>query len=79
MENSAVTDSILNTYQLRKEFGGLVAVNDVSLNFERGSLKSIIGPNGSGKTTFFNLITGALPVTSGSIFFNNQNITNIKN
>ena len=68
---------ILSTNELRKEFGGLIAVNDISLNFEKGSLKSIIGPNGSGKTTFFNLITGALTPTSGSIKFNHKVITDL--
>ncbi len=68
---------ILSTNELRKEFGGLIAVNNISLDFEKGSLKSIIGPNGSGKTTFFNLITGALNPTSGSIIFNHKVITNL--
>ena len=44
---------------------------------ERGSIKSLIGPNGSGKTTFFNLITGSLKPTSGNIIFNNKDITNL--
>lgn len=78
MEIPNVDEPVLSTYELRKEFGGLVAVNDISLNFERGSLKSIIGPNGSGKTTFFNLITGALPPTSGSIIFDNRIIQDFK-
>lgn len=67
--------SLLSTKNLTKEFGGLVAVNNVSLDFERGSLKSIIGPNGSGKTTFFNLLTGVHKPTSGSIILDNKNIT----
>lgn len=58
-----------------KKFGGLTAINDVSLEFETGTLKSIIGPNGSGKTTFFNLLTGVHKPTSGNIIFNNANIT----
>jgi len=78
MDSNLTNRIILSTNNLRKEFGGLTAVRAISLNFEKGSLKSIIGPNGSGKTTFFNLITGVLPPTSGSIFFNNQEITNIK-
>ena len=53
----------------------MIAVNDVSLDVERGSIKAIIGPNGSGKTTFFNLITGALPATSGRIYFEGKDIT----
>lgn len=69
---------ILRTSGLRKEFGGLVAVDNVSLEFERGSLKSIIGPNGSGKTTLFNLITGTLEPTRGRIFFDSLDVTGYK-
>ena len=72
---SSANDIILRTSKLTKNFGGLVAVNDVSLDVERGSVKAIIGPNGSGKTTFFNLITGALPPSAGSIFFQGHDIT----
>ena len=68
---------ILSTERLTKEFGGLVAVDHVSLEFEQGSLKSIIGPNGSGKTTFFNLLTGVLKPTSGIIYFNEKNIAGL--
>ncbi|MHA1971714.1 MAG: ABC transporter ATP-binding protein [Candidatus Hodarchaeales archaeon] len=66
---------ILETKNLTKAFGGLVAVNDLSIGFEQGSLKSIIGPNGSGKTTFFNLITGTLKPSSGKIFFQGEDVT----
>jgi branched-chain amino acid transport system ATP-binding protein len=55
----------------------LIAVNGLSLDVERGSIKAVIGPNGSGKTTFFNLITGALPVSSGKIVFEGQDITRL--
>ena len=72
---SSTNEIILSTSRLTKNFGGLVAVNDVSLDVERGSVKAIIGPNGSGKTTFFNLITGALPPSAGRIFFQGQDIT----
>ena len=68
---------ILSTVGLTKSFGGLVAVNDVSLEVETGSVKAIIGPNGSGKTTFFNLVTGALLPTSGRIHFNGCDITRL--
>ena len=74
---SSTNDYVLSTEGLTKSFGGLVAVNDVSLNLERGSIKAIIGPNGSGKTTFFNLITGALSPSSGKIFFEGNNITRL--
>lgn len=72
---SSTNEFILSTSGLTKNFGGLVAVNDISLDIERGSMKAIIGPNGSGKTTFFNLITGALPVSAGRINFEGQDIT----
>ncbi|MFW9786142.1 MAG: ABC transporter ATP-binding protein [Candidatus Thorarchaeota archaeon] len=75
VELTSENDYILSTSGLTKNFGGLIAVNDVSLDFERGSIKAIIGPNGSGKTTFFNLITGVFPPSSGKILFEGQNIT----
>ncbi|MFX1533064.1 MAG: ABC transporter ATP-binding protein [Promethearchaeota archaeon] len=74
---SSTHEFILSTSGLTKNFGGLIAVNDVSLDVERGSIKAIIGPNGSGKTTFFNLITGALPPTAGKIVFEGQDITRL--
>ncbi|MFW9927838.1 MAG: ABC transporter ATP-binding protein [Candidatus Thorarchaeota archaeon] len=68
-------DIILKTKNLTKKFGGITAVNNITLDIEKGSLKSLIGPNGSGKTTFFNLITGSLLSTSGKIYFENKDIT----
>ncbi len=59
---------------VNKSFGGLHAVNDVSFTVQGGVIKSVIGPNGAGKTTLFNLITGNLPVSSGSIRFNGDEI-----
>jgi branched-chain amino acid transport system permease protein len=53
----------------RKEFGGLVAVNDLSFELDRGEILGLIGPNGAGKSTMFNLISGALPLTAGTIAF----------
>jgi branched-chain amino acid transport system ATP-binding protein len=72
---SSTNDVILSTSGLTKNFGGLVAVNNVSLDVERGSVKAIIGPNGSGKTTFFNLITGVFPPSGGRICFQGRDIT----
>jgi branched-chain amino acid transport system ATP-binding protein len=66
---------ILETQHLRKAFGGLVAVADVSLSIERGAIHSIIGPNGAGKTTLFNLITGKYRPTSGRVILNGQDIS----
>jgi branched-chain amino acid transport system ATP-binding protein len=72
------TDIILETRNLVKEFKGFVAVDKVSLQVKRGSTHALIGPNGAGKTTFFNLLTKFLPVTSGTIHFNGQDITGEK-
>ena len=63
---------------LTKRFGGLTAVNDVSFQVEKGEIFGLIGPNGSGKTTIFNCISNYFPVTSGSIHFNDQDITGLK-
>jgi len=61
---------------LKKAFGGLPAINGVSLSVEAGERRLIIGPNGAGKTTLFNLITGDLPADSGSIALFDAEITN---
>jgi len=61
-----------------KRFGGLHALNEVSLNVEKGKIFSLIGPNGAGKTTLFNLITGSLPADSGKIEFMEKDITGLK-
>ncbi len=68
---------ILETQSLRREFGALVAVDDVSVKIEEGSLHSIIGPNGAGKTTFFNLVSGTLKPTAGRVFYKGEDITDL--
>src|SRR5437773_10984632 len=60
---------------VRKEFGGLVATNDVDFTIPRGSVVSLIGPNGAGKTTFFNMLTGVYKPTSGRIVFDGHDVT----
>lgn len=65
----------LQLKKLRKEFGGLVAVNDIDLEIAAGEIHGLIGPNGSGKTTLFNLISGFLPPTGGGIIWRGENIT----
>ncbi|MBI3149888.1 MAG: branched-chain amino acid ABC transporter ATP-binding protein/permease [Betaproteobacteria bacterium] len=60
-------EPLLEVDQARKTFGGLVAVNDLKFTMQSGEILGLIGPNGAGKTTMFNLITGALPLTSGRI------------
>jgi branched-chain amino acid transport system ATP-binding protein len=61
--------------QLRKEFGGLVAVNDVDFTVPERAIVSLIGPNGAGKTTFFNMLTGVYKPTAGQIVFDGQDVT----
>src|ERR1700675_1598599 len=60
----------------RKQFGGLVAVSDLSFELYRGEILGLIGPNGAGKSTMFNLISGALPLTAGTIAFEGQSTGN---
>jgi branched-chain amino acid transport system ATP-binding protein len=67
--------ALLQALNVTKEFGGLVAVNNVSFEIKPHSIVSIIGPNGAGKTTFFNMLTGLYKPTSGRIAFDGQNIT----
>jgi branched-chain amino acid transport system ATP-binding protein len=73
MENNV----ILETQKLRKAFGALVAVANVSIKVRANSLHSIIGPNGAGKTTFFNLLSGNIIPTSGQVIFKGRDITNL--
>jgi branched-chain amino acid transport system ATP-binding protein len=60
---------ILETRALTRRFGGLVAVNDVSLALRDGELRALIGPNGAGKTTLINLLSGLMPASGGEIWF----------
>lgn len=69
---------ILETKHLTKQFGGLVATDDVSLEFDTDSLHAIIGPNGAGKTTLFNLLTGTLKPTDGEVLFRGEKITGLE-
>lgn len=69
---------VLELDKARKEFGGLVAVNDISFKLHAGEIMGLIGPNGAGKSTTFNLITGVLPLTSGDIRFQGQRIDNLR-
>jgi branched-chain amino acid transport system ATP-binding protein len=61
--------------QVRKEFGGLVATDDVDFTIPRGAVVSLIGPNGAGKTTFFNMLTGVYKPTAGRIVFDGEDVT----
>jgi branched-chain amino acid transport system ATP-binding protein len=69
---------MLEIQNLTKRFGGLTAVHDVSISFEKNKINAIIGPNGAGKTTFFNLISGAIPPSSGKIVFDGEDVTGLR-
>jgi len=69
---------LLETTNLRKKFGEVVAMDGLDFTLDKGEVRAIIGPNGAGKTTFFNLLTGALPVDDGQIKFKGDDITNEK-
>jgi branched-chain amino acid transport system ATP-binding protein len=70
-------DIILETVDLARRFGGLQAVDGVSLRVRRGTLTAIIGPNGAGKTTFFNLLAGSLRPHAGRVLFEGVDITRL--
>lgn len=72
-----MSDQILETRDLRKQFGKLIANDGISLSVERGEVHGIIGPNGSGKSTFFNTVTGFYEPTGGSVYFDNTDITGL--
>ena len=65
---------LLDVRSARRQFGGLVAVNDLSFTIRPGEILGLIGPNGAGKSTMFNLISGALPLTSGDVVFRGESI-----
>ncbi|MEP6068305.1 MAG: ABC transporter ATP-binding protein [Paracoccaceae bacterium] len=68
---------VLETKGLTKAFGGIVAVNNVSMSLQKGELLALIGPNGAGKSTCFNMLMGQLPPTSGTVFLEGQPITGL--
>jgi branched-chain amino acid transport system ATP-binding protein len=67
--------NLLVTENVRKEFGGLIAVSELDFTIPEGSIVSLIGPNGAGKTTFFNMLTGVYKPTSGQIVFDDTDVT----
>jgi len=69
---------MLTIEHLSKSFGGVTAMNDVSLHFDQGSLTAVIGPTGAGKTTFFNLITGAFRPDTGRVLLSGENIAGLR-
>ncbi len=69
---------LLEVRHARKQFGGLVAVDALSFSLDRGEIVGLIGPNGAGKSTMFNLISGALPLTSGEVVFAEMPIAGLR-
>jgi branched-chain amino acid transport system ATP-binding protein len=78
MNDSAASTPVLRIEGLRKRFGGLTAVDDLTLELPGGQLHAIIGPNGAGKTTLFNLISGLLAPDAGRVLFRGRDITGLK-
>ena len=70
--------SMLHVQGLTRQFGGLVAVNNVSFEVQPGEIFGLIGPNGAGKTTLFNMLTGLTAPSSGTVLYKGQNITGEK-
>jgi branched-chain amino acid transport system ATP-binding protein len=73
-----MTDTLLEINNLTKSFGGLVAVDDVSIEVEEGTIVGMIGPNGAGKTTLLNLISGFYRPDDGTVMLNREDITDLK-
>ncbi len=69
---------MLSISNISKSFGGIKALNNVSLNFEKGHITALIGPNGAGKTTLFNVINGSLKPDAGKVCLNTENITGLE-
>ena len=68
---------LIECHNIGKKFAGLHAVQGVGIKIERGEIVGLIGPNGAGKTTFVNLLTGELPVSTGTILYNGVDITRL--
>jgi branched-chain amino acid transport system permease protein len=76
-DKPAPGELLLDVAAVRKEFGGLVAVNDVSFQIRAGDIVGLIGPNGAGKSTTFNLVTGVLPLTRGAVRFRGELVSGL--
>ena len=70
--------AVLELKGVTKKFGGLVAVDNISLDVQKGEVFSIIGPNGAGKSTLFNCINGLYKVSAGSVWLKGEEITGVK-
>jgi branched-chain amino acid transport system ATP-binding protein len=73
----AENGNLLEARRVRKEFGGLIASNDIDFTIPRGSIVSLIGPNGAGKTTFFNILTGVYKPTAGVVLFRGRPVSGL--
>ncbi|MBX0322183.1 ABC transporter ATP-binding protein [Halomicroarcula sp. F13] len=71
------TDTLLQTEDLRKEFGGFTATDDVDFSVAEGELRCLIGPNGAGKSTLLNLVTGTYDASGGSIYYDGHDVTDL--
>ena len=69
-----MAENVLKIENVTMQFGGVVAVNNLSLEVNKGEIVSLIGPNGAGKTTAFNVVTGVYAPTNGAVYFNGNKI-----
>ena len=69
---------MLSINQLSVNFGGIKAVDNATMDVEKGKITGLIGPNGAGKTTLFNIIAGNIAPTNGTVFLDEKNITGLK-
>ena len=76
-DRPAAGETVLDVRAMRKEFGGLVAVNDITFAVRSGQIVGLIGPNGAGKSTTFNLVTGVLAATRGEVAFRGESIAGL--
>lgn len=76
VENSSVAPALLAVETLTRRFGGLVAVNEVSLDLRQGEVHAVIGTNGAGKSTLINMLSGELPASAGHIFLEGHDVVN---
>jgi branched-chain amino acid transport system ATP-binding protein len=75
---TTATDTVLAGQGITKRFGGLVALNDVTLDVPKGTIVGLVGPNGAGKSTLFGCLSGLLRPEEGSVFFNGEEVTGLK-
>lgn len=76
--DASTHDTLIETRNVSKRFGGFLALKDISVRIPRGKLTSIIGPNGAGKSTYFNMLSGAHAPSGGQVIFDGQDITGLK-